>query len=106
MKLDVMDGMDEVGLIVGYRSGEGTVTTKLPSCAADWLGLRPEVKRFEGWTSTRGITDHRQLPAMAQAYLEALAESVEVPIVYLSTGPDRAEGCAYPGTFLEPLLQP
>jgi adenylosuccinate synthase len=36
--------------------------------------------------------------------LASLAESVEVPIAYLSTGPDRAEGCVYPGTFLEPLL--
>ncbi len=105
MKLDVMDGMDEVGLIVGYRTGEGTLTTQLPSCAADWAGLRPEVKVFKGWSSTRGITDHRQLPAQAQAYLESLAESVAVPIAYLSTGPDRSEGCAYPGTFLEPLLK-
>ncbi|WP_306591303.1 adenylosuccinate synthase [Geothrix sp. 21YS21S-4] len=104
MKLDVLDGLDEVGLIVGYRTGEGTVTTKLPSCAADWKGLKAEVKRFKGWASTRGITDHRQLPAEAQAYLEALAESVEVPVAYLSTGPDRHEGCVYPGTFLEPLL--
>ena len=104
MKLDVLDGMDEVGLIVGYRTGEGTLTTQLPSCAADWAGLQPEVKRFKGWTSTRGITDHRQLPTQAQAYLESLAESVAVPISYLSTGPDRHEGCLYPGTFLQPLL--
>ncbi len=104
MKLDVLDGMDEVGLIVGYRTGEGTLTTKLPSCAADWKDLRPEVKFFKGWDSTRGITAHAQLPASAQAYLESLAESVAVPISYLSTGPDRAEGCVYPGTFLEPLL--
>ena len=104
MKLDVLDGMDEVGLIVGYRTGEGTLTTKLPSCAADWTGLKPEVKHFKGWTTTRGITDPRQLPIQARAYLESLAESVAVPIAYLSTGPDRAEGCVYPGTFLEPLL--
>jgi len=104
MKLDVLDGMDEVGLIVGYRTGEGTLTTRLPSCSADWLDLKPEVKRFKGWASTRGITDHRQLPVQAQAFLASLAESVEVPISYLSTGPDRHEGCLYPGTFLEPLL--
>jgi adenylosuccinate synthase len=104
MKLDVLDGMDEVGLIMGYRTGEGTLTTHLPSCSADWSELKPEVKRFKGWTSTRGITDHRKLPAEARAYLESLARSVDVPITYLSTGPDRAEGCVYPDTFLEPLL--
>ena len=104
MKLDVLDGLDEVGLIVGYRTGEGTLTTKLPSCAADWKELKPEVKMFKGWASTRGVTKHGELPAEAHAYLEALVESVEVPIAYLSTGPDRQEGCVYPGTFLEPLL--
>jgi adenylosuccinate synthase len=104
MKLDVLDGMDEVGLIVGYRTGEGTLTTQLPSCAADWKELSPEVKRFKGWTSTRGITDPRNLPAEAQAYLEALTGSVGVPLAYLSTGPDRVEGYVTPGTFLEPLL--
>jgi len=104
MKLDVLDGLDEVGLVVGYRTGEGGITTRLPSCAAEWAALKPEIRRFKGWTSTRGFTDHRRLPAQAQAYLEALAEIVEVPIAYLSTGPDRTEGCVYPGTFLEALL--
>ncbi|HEX7598317.1 MAG TPA: adenylosuccinate synthase, partial [Polyangia bacterium] len=74
MKLDVLDGMDEVGLIVGYRTGEGTLTTQLPSCAADWEHLKPEVKRFKGWTTTRGITDPRQLPTSARTYLDFLAE--------------------------------
>ena len=104
MKLDVLDGMDEVGLIVGYRTGEGTLTTKLPSCAADWKDLRPEVRMFKGWDTTRGVTDPANLPAEARAYLDALMESVQVPLTYLSTGPDRAEGYVVPGTVLEPLL--
>ena len=66
--------------------------------------LKPEIKRFKGWTSTRGATSHAQLPAEAQAYLDALAEAIETPIAYLSTGPDRVEGCVYPGTFLAELI--
>ncbi len=105
MKLDVLDGLEEVGLVVGYRDGEGRLTTKLPGCAAEWKELRPEIRRFKGWaTPTRGITNHPALPEEAQAYLEALAETVEVPIAYLSTGPDRQEGMVYPGTFLESLM--
>ncbi len=104
MKLDVMDGMEEVGLIVGYRTGEGTLTTKLPSCAADWQDLRPEVRMFKGWDTTRGVTDPANLPTEARAYLDALMDSVQVPLTYLSTGPDRAEGYVVPGTVLEPLL--
>ncbi len=105
MKLDVLDGLDEVGLVVAYRDGHGTLTSKLPACAAEWADLSPEIRMFKGWsTPTRGITDHRQLPAEAQTYLDALVEAVETPIAYLSTGPDRTEGCVYPGTFLESLL--
>ncbi|HEX9080637.1 MAG TPA: adenylosuccinate synthase [Holophagaceae bacterium] len=104
MKLDVLDGLPDVGLVVGYRTGEGGLTTHLPSCAADWADLKPEIRRFKAWDSTRGVTDARNLPAAARAYLDALAEAVNVPIAYLSTGPDRTEGCVYPGTFLEPLL--
>ena len=105
MKLDVLDGMDEVGLVVAYRDGGGNLTSELPSCAAEWADLKPEIKLFKGWsTPTRGITDYRQLPIEAQVFLGALAEAVETPIAYLSTGPDRTEGCVYPGTFLESLL--
>ena len=105
MKLDVLEGLDEVGLVVAYRDGHGHLTSELPSCAAEWAGLKPEIKMFKGWsTPTRGITDHRQLPAEARIYLDALVETVETPIAYLSTGPDRTEGCVYPGTFLESLL--
>ncbi len=105
MKLDVLDGMAEVGIVVGYLDAHGHPVGQLPSCAAEWADLQPDVRMYKGWqTPTRGVTDHQQLPAEAQAYLDALAEAVEMPIVYVSTGPDRAEGCVYPGTFLEPLL--
>jgi adenylosuccinate synthase len=105
MKLDVLDGFPEVGLVVGYRDGNGSLTTKLPTCTQDWKELKPEIRMFPGWTSpTRGITDHRLLPVEAQTYLDALTETVAVPISYLSTGPDRHEGMLYPGTFLESLL--
>ena len=104
MKLDVLDGLDEVGMVVGYRDGNGGVTTKLPGCISEWEGLQPVVKTFKGWKATRGVTELGKLPAEAQAYLEALAEAVEVPIAYLSTGPDRVEGFCWPGTFLADLL--
>jgi len=105
MKLDVMDGFEEVGMVVGYRDGEGAVSGRLPSCAADWTQVQPVVKFFKGWSApTRGITDPRDLPAEARNYLAALCDEVETPMAYLSTGPDRAEGYVAKGSFLEPLL--
>jgi len=106
MKLDVLDGLSEVGLVTGYRDGEGRVTTNLPACASDWKELSVEVKYFKGWTqSTRGITSADQLPSEARIYLDALMETSETPIAYLSTGPERHEGFVWPGSFLEGMLK-
>ncbi len=105
MKLDVLDGFDQVGLVVGYRDGEGRVGDRIPSCIQDWNEIQPEIKFFKGWsTPTRGIQDPAKLPAEARAYLDALTASVDTPIAYLSTGPDRVEGYVAPGSFLAGLL--
>jgi adenylosuccinate synthase len=106
MKLDVLDGLDEVGVVVGYRDGEGRVNTKLPSCAADWQDLQAVVQLMPGWKgTTRGVTDPARLPAEAKSFLDALADAAECPIAYLSTGPDRHEGYLAKGDFLEGLIQ-
>ncbi|MFZ1614976.1 MAG: adenylosuccinate synthase [Holophaga sp.] len=105
MKLDVMDGFEEVGLVTGYRNSHGEVLTSLPSCAQDWLGVKPEVRMFKGWSqATRGVRALADLPKEARVYLDALMEAAEAPIAYLSTGPDRDEGFAWPGLFLEGMI--
>ena len=82
-----------------------------PTIQTSWNPASPNDRPSAGALPMSGLLPpnekralYAQLPASAQAYLESLAESVAVPISYLSTGPDRAEGCVYPGTFLEPLL--
>lgn len=105
MKLDVMDGFEEVGLVTGYRNSQGELLSSLPSCAQDWLGVVPEVRMFKGWSqATRGVRALADLPKEARIYLDALMEAAEAPIAYLSTGPDRDEGFAWPGLFLEGMI--
>ena len=105
MKLDVLDGFDEVGMVVGYRDGEGPVSTRLPSCAADWNEIQPEVKIFKGWSSPHPGHPGPQPAARRGPRLPGRpVESVDTPIAYLSTGPDRVEGYVAAGSFLEPLL--
>jgi adenylosuccinate synthase len=105
MKVDVLDGFPEVGMVVGYRDGEGRVSTRIPTCISDWDQLKVEVKYFKGWTEpTRGIKDPAKLPREARLYLDALSEAIETPIAYLSTGPDREEGFVYSCDFLEGML--
>ena len=105
MKLDVLDPFDQVGMVIGYRDGNGGLINRLPACASDWDEVQPVVKFFKGWSQpTRGIQDPAQLPSEARIYLEALCETVETPMAYLSTGPDRSEGYVAKGSFLEPLM--
>ena len=105
MKVDVLDGFPEVGIVTGYRDGEGHVTTKIPTCISDWDQLKPEIQYFKGWSEpTRGIREPSKLPKEARTYLDALSDSIETPISYLSTGPDREEGFVYSGTLLEGVL--
>ncbi len=90
-KLDVLDGMDEIRLCVGYRNPAGE-TLFAPTGAEALAAVEPIYETMPGWTdSTLGITDHAKLPPNAQRYLARISEVVESPIDIISTGPDRAQ---------------
>jgi adenylosuccinate synthase len=90
-KLDVLDGLDEVKLCVGYKI-DGKEVDMLPRGAAEVTRCEPIYETFGGWKeSTVGITQWDKLPASAQAYLSRVQEVAGVPIDMVSTGPDRDE---------------
>jgi adenylosuccinate synthase len=90
-KLDVLDGLDEVKLCVGYKV-DGKDADLLPRGASEVARCEPIYETFGGWKeSTIGITQWDQLPANAQAYLSRVQEAAGVPIDMVSTGPDRDE---------------
>jgi adenylosuccinate synthase len=90
-KLDVLDGLDEVKLCVGYKV-DGKDADLLPRGASEVARCEPIYETFGGWKeSTIGITQWDQLPANAQAYLSRVQEVAGVPIDMVSTGPDRDE---------------
>lgn len=90
-KLDVLDGLDEIRICVGYRTPDGTVTLAPPG--ADALDdVEPIYEELDGWSeSTVGIRQYDALPANARAYLERIAEITDTPVDMISTGPDRAD---------------
>jgi|TARA_B100000073_G_scaffold339059_1_gene336955 adenylosuccinate synthase len=70
--LTKIDVLDELGTIKIYN-GEG-------------------YEEHKGWmTSTYGITDHELLPKEAKNYIKRIEELVGVPVIQISTGPDRDE---------------
>ena len=90
-KLDVLDGMPEVKVCVGYRIDGGRADV-LPSGSEDAARCEPIYESFTGWSeSTVGIRDRDALPRNAKIYLDRLQELCGTPIDMISTGPDRDE---------------
>lgn len=91
-KLDVLDGLKEVKLCVGYRLPNGEVIDTTPSAADDWEGIEPIYESMPGWNETTfGVKDHAQLPQAALNYIKRVEELTGVPVDIVSTGPDRSE---------------
>jgi adenylosuccinate synthase len=89
-KLDVLDGLDEVQICVGYRSARDT-RRDAPTGAEAMAAVEPIYETLPGWPeSTVGITGYAALPSNAKRYLQRIAEVAETPIDMISTGPDRA----------------
>ena len=90
-KLDVLDGLKEISVCVGYNNDSGE-TVANPIDAVDYENLRPVYETLPGWSeSTVGLKSLDALPANARAYISRLEELVGAPIDIISTGPDREE---------------
>jgi adenylosuccinate synthase len=88
-KLDVLDGMEEVRLGVGYRC-HGTQSDILPFGAELLSECEPVYESLPGWSaSTVGVTTFAELPPNAQSYLKRIEEVCGASIDLISTGPDR-----------------
>ena len=90
-KLDVLDGLEEISVCVGYTNDAGETVTN-PIDAVDYENLRPVYESLPGWSeSTVGLKSLDALPANASAYISRLEQLVGAPIDIISTGPDREE---------------
>ena len=88
-KLDVLDGLKELKLCVGYRL-DGELIDILPMGADEIARCEPVYETLPGWSdSTVGVTDHARLPAAAKNYLRRIEEVTGVSIAMISTSPDR-----------------
>ncbi len=88
-KLDVLDGLDEIKVCVGYELA-GQRIDILPLDADDIAACRPIYDSFPGWSeSTFGVTAWDKLPVNARRYLERVQAFIGAPIDMVSTGPDR-----------------
>jgi adenylosuccinate synthase len=90
-KLDVLDGLDEIKICVGYQKADGT-DAGMPMHADDFETITPVYESMPGWTDvTVGAQRIEDLPEAARAYILRIEELTGAPVDVVSTGPDRIE---------------
>ncbi|HZU26163.1 MAG TPA: adenylosuccinate synthase [Bryobacteraceae bacterium] len=103
-KLDVLDGLPEVPVCVGYRIA-GREVRDMPATCSDLESIEPVYETVQGWQgTTRGLRRAEDLPSGAVNYLSFLHERTGVEVGCISTGPERDETIIVRGSRLEKLI--
>jgi len=88
-KLDVLSGLEELKLCVGYESENG-VTTDYPYDQNILNTAEPVYEILDGWTEDiTSVKKFDDLPENAKKYINAIEDFIEVPITFISVGPER-----------------
>lgn len=87
MKLDVLDGIENLKICVGYKQ-QGKTLLHPPY---DYANLEPIYENVRGWQSSKGVRNFSQLPKEAQDYIQIIEEKVGTKISIVSTGADRED---------------
>jgi adenylosuccinate synthase len=91
-KLDVLSGLDTLRVAVRYRSGEGAVLDSFPYHQSILHSASPEYEELPGFDADLSeCRSEADLPPTARAYLEFVAEFVDVPIRLVGVGPGREQ---------------
>ena len=90
-KLDVLDGLDEIKVSVGYLL-DGKRIDLFPAAEDQQARVEPIYESFAGWNgTTAGARSWSALPAQAVKYVRYLEELIQCPIALLSTSPERED---------------
>ncbi|WP_163935699.1 adenylosuccinate synthase [Paraferrimonas sp. SM1919] len=91
-KLDVLDGLEKVGICVGYKYPDGRIEEVPPMAAEGYEQVEPVFEYMPGWQEeTFGAKSMDALPQAALDYIKRVEELLGTPIDIVSTGPDRNE---------------
>ena len=90
-KLDVLDGLKELKICVGYEL-DGKKLDYLPTASDHQARIKPIYEVMEGWTeTTAGARSWGELPASAIKYVRRIEELIDCPVAMLSTSPERED---------------
>ena len=90
-KLDILDGLTELKVCVGYRLN-GREIDYLPASEHAQAEVEPIYETVEGWEAeTARARSWAELPAQAIKYVRRVEELVGCPVALLSTSPERED---------------
>jgi len=90
-KLDVLSGLQELKLCTSYEN-KGEVLTDYPYNQNVLNTAEPVYETLDGWEDDIStIKNFEDLPKNAQTYIKAIEDFIEVPITFISVGPERTE---------------
>jgi adenylosuccinate synthase len=89
-KADVLSGFEKIYACTHYDYlGETIDYMPYDICAVE---PKPILKEIDGWhEDITGITEIAQIPGKLKSYIDFLEKELEVPVKYLSVGPDRVQ---------------
>jgi len=88
-KLDVLSGLEEIKLGVGYMNGD-KVITDYPYQQNVFYNAEPVYETYAGWSEDiTSVRSFDNLPENAKKYITAIEDFIEIPITFISVGPER-----------------
>lgn len=91
-KLDILDHFAELKICTGYTMPDGNIITNTMPQTVLLDSAEPIYETWAGWeSSTADCRDWNDLPTQAQAYLSRISQLAQVPIAYISVGPEREQ---------------
>ena len=90
-KLDVLDEFDTIKICTAYRY-QGKELTTPPFDLEALESVEPIYETLPGWQEkTFGLTEYDQIPSKARDFIKRIEALCGIPVVIVSTGPDRKE---------------
>lgn len=89
-KLDVLSGLQKIKIVYNYLLN-GKIIREFPTQLEEVSEVKPVYKIFPGWKENISLArKYSDLPKSCQNYLKFIEKELNVPIKYISVGPERS----------------
>jgi adenylosuccinate synthase len=90
-KMDILSAFDTIRVATGYRAGDENFD-EFPAQQSVLYHCEPIYEELAGWSEDiTGVRELEDLPKQTRAYIEFIEEAIEVPVGWVSVGPERSQ---------------